>query len=82
MGIMVSPAKHIPIDEVRAQFDRLLADLERDGGEVVVTRDGRPVARLTAPGSEPKRVPGLMKGSVLRYERPLDPVLDPLDSDS
>ena len=45
------------------------------GAEYVVTKHGRPVARLV-PYTQTKRTPffGSLKGTILQYERPLDPV--------
>ena len=43
--------------------------------EYIVTKHGEPVAKLvpyTAPGRKP--LFGSMRGSVLKYERPFDPV--------
>lgn len=44
------------------------------GAEYVITKHGTPVAKLV-PVAEPRRQPlfGSMKGTVLAYERPLDP---------
>ena len=43
--------------------------------EYVVTKHGRPVAKLV-PYTDPERKPflGSMKGTVLKYERPFDPI--------
>lgn len=38
--------KHLTITEAGAQFDKLIAEVESTGNEVVITRDGAPVARL------------------------------------
>lgn len=38
--------KHVTITEAEAQFDKLVAEVEQTGDEVVITRDGTPVARL------------------------------------
>jgi prevent-host-death family protein len=38
--------KHVAITEAEAQFERLVAEVETTGDEVVITRDGVPVARL------------------------------------
>ena len=45
------------------------------GTEYVVTKHGKPVAKLV-PYDGPERKPffGSMKGTVLMYDRPLDPV--------
>ena len=52
------------------------------GVEYVVTKHGRPVAKLVpCPPAAPERRPllGCMKGTVLYYERPLDPPDDEWD---
>jgi prevent-host-death family protein len=48
--------------------------------EYVVTKHGRPVAKLV-PYTEPegRRFWGSMKGTVLKYERPIDPLDDDWD---
>ena len=38
--------KHVAIAEAEAQFDKLVDEVEQTGDEVVITRDGAPVARL------------------------------------
>ena len=38
--------KHVTVTEAEAQFDKLVAEVEQTGDEVVITRDGAPVARL------------------------------------
>ena len=38
--------KHVTILEAEAQFDKLIAEVEQTGDEVVITRNGAPVARL------------------------------------
>lgn len=45
------------------------------GAEYIVTKHGTPVARLV-PFKGPSRTPffGSMKGTVLEYERPFDPI--------
>jgi prevent-host-death family protein len=48
--------------------------------EYVVTKHGRPVAKLVPyTESAPKSFLGCMKGTVLKYERPLDPLDDEWD---
>ena len=52
------------------------------GVEYVVTKHGRPVARLV-PYQDAERTTlfGAMKGTVLEYERPLDPIEADYDLD-
>jgi prevent-host-death family protein len=38
--------KHVTIKDAEAQFDKLVAEVESTGDEVVITRDGTPVARI------------------------------------
>ena len=38
--------KHVTVKDAEAQFDQLVAEVESTGDEVVITRDGAPVARL------------------------------------
>jgi PHD/YefM family antitoxin component YafN of YafNO toxin-antitoxin module len=38
--------KHVAITEAESQLDKLVAEIESTGDEVVITRDGVPVARL------------------------------------
>jgi antitoxin (DNA-binding transcriptional repressor) of toxin-antitoxin stability system len=45
------------------------------GVEYVVTKHGKPVAKLVPyTDSEKKPLFGSMKGTVLKYERPMDPI--------
>lgn len=45
------------------------------GVEYVVTKHGRPVAKLVPVVEQPRRpLFGSMKGTVLAFERPLDPL--------
>jgi prevent-host-death family protein len=38
--------KHVTITEAQAQLDKLVAEVERTGDEVIITRNGAPVVRL------------------------------------
>jgi prevent-host-death family protein len=58
----------LTVEEAQAQLPRLLDELAA-GGEVVITRGGKPVGRLLPP-ELPKGVPilGRGKGKVLYYD--------------
>jgi len=45
--------KHVTITEAEAQFDKLVAEVEQTGDEVVITRNGAPVARLVRENKPP-----------------------------
>jgi len=62
--------------EFKAQCLSLFNRVRETGIEYIVTKHGTPVARVV-PYGEPRVGPGLfgsMKGTVLRYERPFDPI--------
>jgi prevent-host-death family protein len=63
--------------EAKTHLSRLLAQVAR-GDEVVIAKDGRPVARLTPIRDEPEegRVFGAAQG---RYGSPPDDTFAPLD---
>lgn len=65
----------VPAGEFKARCLELLTRVRESGAEYVVTRHGRPVARVV-PYREPSRPAlfGSLKGTVLGYERPYDPV--------
>ena len=47
-------------------------------------RDGRPIAELGPPNPGPDQAAAArarLRGSVVRYDRPLDPVIDPAEWD-
>jgi len=54
---------------------KLMDRVRETGVEYIVTKHGKPVARLV-PYEAPDRKPmfGSMKGTVLKYERPFDPI--------
>ena len=58
-------ARTVNEHEVKTQFSAVLAEVE-SGGEVVIARAGRPVARIVAAGPvTKKRTPGAWRGRVM-----------------
>ena len=71
--------KTIAATAFKAECLRVIRQLGRDGEPVTITRHGQPVAllsRLPAAGKQ-NSIIGAMEGTVLHYERPFDPVIDP-----
>jgi prevent-host-death family protein len=74
-----APAKRagrsIAAAEFKARCLELMDRVRETGAEYVVTKHGEPVAKLV-PYKAPRRTRlfGSMKGTVLKYERPFDPV--------
>ena len=68
--------------EFKARCLELMDRVRETGAEYVITKHGRPVARLV-PVQELTRQPlfGALRGTVLEYERPLDPVDGDYDID-
>ena len=61
--------------EFKATCLELMDRVRETGAEYIVTKHGEPVAKLV-PFREPTTRPffGSMKGTVLKYERPFDPI--------
>ena len=67
--------KHVSKSVFKAQALELLREVERTGETLVVTDRGRPVVEVRPAAQEKKRDPrDILRGSVLYYERPTDPV--------
>ncbi len=65
----------VPAAAFKARCLELMDRVRETGVEYVVTKHGEPVAKLV-PYTPPERTPffGSMKGTVLTYERPFDPI--------
>jgi prevent-host-death family protein len=62
---------------------RILDEIERTGESVTVTKRGRPFAQVNPIAKQGRRsIIGALKGSVLKYEAPLDPAIDPQEWDA
>lgn len=65
----------VPAAAFKAKCLELMERVRETGVEYIVTKHGEPVAKLV-PYTAPRRQPvfGSMKGTVLEYERPFDPI--------
>ena len=71
-------SKRIGAAQFKANCLRILDEVERSGEPVTVTKRGRPVAELKPVEKKERRsIIGAMRGTVLRYDRPFDPAIDP-----
>jgi prevent-host-death family protein len=75
-------ARELSASAFKAHCLELMDRVRETGVEYVVTKHGRPVARLV-PYRDTKRkgLFGSMKGTVLKYARPLDPIEADYDLD-
>ena len=64
----------LDVEAAQADLDRLI-DLACAGEEIIISRDGTPVAKLV-PALQPKRQPGVLSGLVIP-----DEFFDPLPDD-
>ncbi len=63
----------VNVHEAKSQLSRLLAQVEA-GEEVIIARNGKPVAQLVACEPKPKRQFGTMKGLISIDERFFEPL--------
>ncbi len=69
--------KQVKVSRLRQDLPAYLARVAR-GERVRVTSRGRPIAEIVPPsaaGDEVEAARARLRGSVLRFERPLDPVI-------
>jgi prevent-host-death family protein len=70
--------KRIGAAAFKANCLRILDEVERSGEPVTVTKRGRPVAEVRPVEKRERRsIIGAMRGTVLRYDRPFDPAIEP-----
>ena len=71
-------SKRIGAAQFKANCLRILDEIERSGESVTVTKRGRPIAEVKpVEKAERGSIIGAMKGTVLRYDRPFDPAIEP-----
>lgn len=76
--------KEVKVTELRQRLPEYLARVRR-GERIRVTSRGRLIAEIAPPASSEDQAQAARKrlrGSVRRYERPLDPAIDPGDWES
>lgn len=78
---MVKAVKQIAAGEFKTHCLRLLDEIASEGGEYVVTKRGVPVARVVPLENKPvkREPPKELEGTLLWFDRPFDPILDPMD---
>ena len=72
---------HLAAADFKARCLALMERVRESGVEYVITKHGRPVAKLVPYRSPRGRLFGSMKGTVLTFERPFDPIESDYDID-
>ena len=74
-GGLYAGGKRLAAGEFKARCLELMDRVRERGEEYVITKHGKPVAKLVPVGKpRTQGIFGSMKGSVLKYERPFDPI--------
>ena len=71
--------EEVKVTELRQNLPEYLAKVKR-GQRVRVTSRGTAIAEIVPPSASKKEVEAArarLRGSVLRYDKPLEPVIDP-----
>jgi prevent-host-death family protein len=77
------PAKIIGAAKFKAECLRVIDQMHKDHEPVTITKRGRPVAMLTPVETRaPQSIIGALRGSVLRYDQPFAPAVEPTDWDA
>ncbi len=73
---MAKKARPVGAAEFKARCLELIEKVRETRAEYVVTKHGTPVAKLVPCDARPRktRFIGSMRGTVLKYERPFDPI--------
>ena len=75
-GHEMTKSREIPAGEFKAKCLKLMDDVAATGEELVITKRGKPVARLIPAKEERRSVLGCTKGSIKILGDIIEPVLD------
>ncbi len=76
-GHKMKKSREIPAGEFKAKCLKLMDEVAATGEELVITKRGKPVARLVSATDERPRLFGSMKGSIKILGDIIEPALDP-----
>jgi prevent-host-death family protein len=71
------PSREIPAGEFKARCLALMDEVQRSGGEYVITKRGVPVARLVSASAERRPLLGSLRGTVTTVGDIVSPIDDP-----
>jgi prevent-host-death family protein len=77
--------KYVGAAEFKAKCLKLIDEMQNDGETITITKRGKPVATMSAVKEEKRPLKplfGALKGSVLKYDDPFEPAVDPAEWDA
>ncbi|MEO9132705.1 MAG: type II toxin-antitoxin system prevent-host-death family antitoxin [Sphingomonas sp.] len=77
--------KFIGAAEFKAKCLKLIDEMQTNGESITITKRGKPVATMSVIKEEKRPLKplfGILKGSVLKYDDPFEPAVDPAEWDS
>src|SRR5256885_12238747 len=80
--VTLPPEEWVSAAEFKTHCLRLIEEVRQGRHEVVVTRYGKPVAKLVPYTEAPMSIIGHLSGSVVSYGDIVSPVGEPWDADS
>jgi prevent-host-death family protein len=80
MVMTMVKVRSIPAGEFKAKCLALMDEVERTGQPLVITKRGKPVARLVPESSAPKSLFGIMKGTVIITGDIISPLDEPWEA--
>ena len=76
-GHIMTKSREIPAGEFKAKCLKLMDEVAATGEELVITKRGKPVARLVPAKEERRSLLGCTKGSIKILGDIIEPALDP-----
>jgi prevent-host-death family protein len=77
--------KYVGAAEFKAKCLKLIDEMQNDGEPITITKRGKPVAMMSVIKEEKRPLKplfGILKGSVLKYDDPFEPAVDPAEWDA
>ncbi len=76
-GHILTKTREIPAGEFKAKCLKLMDEVAATGEELIITKHGKPVARLVPAKAERRSLLGCTKGSIKILGDIIEPALDP-----
>lgn len=71
---MAKKVEHVAAGEFKAKCLQLMDEVQKQRKQIIITKRGKPVAKLVPCEDQPKTLFGYMRGSVKYYGNIIDPI--------